>query len=69
MTCVTFCIEHHDKFTIVKYLISVIIMGAATYTGRQADNSRKDEVYYRKQELILASIDVYLDNMSQPKNL
>lgn len=66
MMYVTFCIENYDKFTIVKYLISAIIMGAATYTGRQASNSRKDEVYYRKQELELASIDVYLDNMSQP---
>lgn len=65
MMYVTFCIENYDKFTIVKYLISAIIMGAATYTGRQASNSRKDEVYYRKQELELASIDVYLDNMSQ----
>ena len=65
MLIVTFCTKNYDKFTIVKYLISAVIMGAATYTGKQASNSRKDEVYYRKQELELASIDVYLDNMSQ----
>lgn len=65
MMFVTFFTKNYDKFTIVKYLISAVVMGAATYTGRQASNSRKDEVYYRKQELELASIDVYLDNMSQ----
>ena len=65
MVIVTFCTKNYDKFTIVKYLISAVIMGAATYTGKQASNSRKDEVYYRKQELELSSIDVYLDNLSQ----
>ena len=64
MIYVTFYTKNYDKFTIVKYIISAVVMGAATYTGRQASNSRKDEVYYRKQELELASIDVYLDNMS-----
>ena len=39
-------------------------MGAATYTAKQASNSRKDEIYFRKQELELASIDVYLENMN-----
>ena len=49
------------------FIVSAILMGAATYTAKQASNSRKDEVYYRKQELELASIDVYLENM-EPEN-
>ena len=64
--CVTL-FSDYNKFTILKYVISAILMGAATYTGKQASNLRKDEVYYRKQELELASIDVYLENM-QPEN-
>lgn len=57
----------YNKFTILKYVVSAILMGAATYTGKQASNLRKDEVYYRKQELELSSIDVYLESM-QPEN-
>lgn len=64
MTCVTLGTKNYDKFTVFKYIVSAILMGAATYTGRQASNLRKDEVYYRKQELELASIDVYLENMN-----
>ena len=66
MLYVTMCSDY-DKFTILKYVVSAILMGAATYTGKQASNLRKDEVYYRKQELELSSIDVYLENM-QPEN-
>lgn len=61
---VTFSTKIYDKFTIIKYIVSAILMGAATYTGKQASNSRKDEVYYRKQELELASIDTYLETMN-----
>ena len=66
MLYVTMCSDY-DKFTILKYVVSAILMGAATYTGKQASNLRKDEVYYRKQELELSSIDVYLENM-QPES-
>ena len=66
MLCVTL-FSDYNKFTILKYVVSAILMGAATYTGKQASNLRKDEVYYRKQELELSSIDVYLENM-QPEN-
>lgn len=64
---VTLTSKDYNKFTVFKYIVSAILMGAATYTAKQASNSRKDEVYYRKQELELASIDVYLENMN-PEN-
>ena len=67
MLYVTITSKDYNKFTIFKYIVSAILMGAATYTAKQASNSRKDEVYYRKQELELASIDVYLENM-EPEN-
>lgn len=67
MLYVTLTSKDYNKFTVFKYIVSAILMGAATYTAKQASNSRKDEVYYRKQELELASIDVYLDNMN-PEN-
>jgi len=67
MLYATFTSKDYNKFTVFKYIISAILMGAATYTAKQASNSRKDEVYYRKQELELASIDVYLENMN-PEN-
>lgn len=63
MLYVTITSKDYNKYTIFKYIVSAILMGAATYTAKQASNSRKDEVYYRKQELELASIDVYLENM------
>lgn len=63
MIYVTLSTKNYDKFTIIKYIVSAILMGAATYTGKQASNSRKDEVYYRKQELELASINTYLEAM------
>lgn len=64
MCYVTLKTNHYDKFIWLKYIISAILMGAATYTAKQASNLRKDEVYYRKQELELASIDIYLENMT-----
>lgn len=64
MIYVTFISKNYDKFTIIKYIVSALLMGAATYTAKQASNSRKDEIYFRKQELELASIDVYLENMN-----
>lgn len=67
MLYVTLTSKDYNKFTVFKYIVSAILMGAATYTAKQASHSRKDEVYYRKQELELASIDVYLDNMN-PEN-
>lgn len=67
MFWVTVATKNLDKYVLFKYIVSAILMGAATYTGKQASNSRKDEVYYRKQELELASIDVYLENLS-PEN-
>ena len=67
MLCVTIDTKNIDKYIWFKYIVSAILMGAATYTGKQASNSRKDEVYYRKQELELASIDVYLENLSPDK--
>lgn len=67
MLIVTLTTKDYNSFTIVKYIISALLMGAATYTGKQASNSRKDEVYYRKQELELASIDIYLENLQPEK--
>lgn len=67
MLYVTLTSKDYNKYTVFKYIVSAILMGAATYTAKQASNSRKDEVYYRKQELELASIDVYLENM-KPEN-
>ena len=67
MLYVTLTTKDDSKYMLFKYIVSVILMGTATYTAKQASNSRKDEVYYRKQELELASIDVYLENM-QPEN-
>ena len=67
MLWVTIDTKNIDKYIWFKYIVSAILMGAATYTGKQASNSRKDEVYYRKQELELASIDVYLENLSPDK--
>lgn len=64
MCFVTLCTNNYDKQIIFKYVVSAILMGGATYAGKQASNLRKDEVYYRKQELELASIDVYLESMS-----
>lgn len=63
MIIVTFTSKDYDKYTIIKYIVSALLMGAATYTAKQASNSRKDEIYFRKQELELASIDIYLENM------
>ena len=67
MLIVTITSKDYNNFTIFKYIVSAILMGASTYTAKQASNSRRDEVYYRKQELELASIDVYLENM-KPEN-
>lgn len=67
MLYVTVSSKDYNKLTVFKYIVSAILMGAATYTAKQASNSRKDEVYYRKQELELASIDIYLENM-EPGN-
>lgn len=67
MLYVTITSKDYNSFTVFKYIVSAILMGAATYTAKQASNSRKDEVYYRKQELELASIDVYLESM-EPTN-
>lgn len=63
MLCITFSSKDFSKYVIIKYVISAILMGSATYTGKQASNCRKDETYYRKQELELASIDTYLATM------
>ena len=62
-------LSDNNYLNIIKYIISVVLMGAATYTAKQASNSRKDEVYYRKQELELSSIDVYLENMDEPSRI
>lgn len=63
MIYVTLTSKNYNNFTIFKYIVSAILMGAAAYTAKQASNARKDEVYYRKQQLELASIDVYLESM------
>lgn len=63
MIYVTLTSKNYNNFTIFKYIVSAILMGAAAYTSRQASNARKDEVYYRKQQLELASIDVYLESL------
>lgn len=59
----TITIDNYTKMTFFKYSIALIILGVSTYTGKQAGNSRRDEVYYRKQQLELASIDIYLESM------
>ena len=63
MIYVTLTSKNYNNFTIFKYIVSAILMGAAAYTSKQASNARKDEVYYRKQQLELASIDVYLESL------
>ena len=55
----------YNLATLVRYIISIILLGMSGYTGKQASNLRKDEVYYRKQQLELSSIDVYLDNIPE----
>ena len=59
-----FTVSEYDKLTLIKFGIGFITMSASFYTAKQASNSRKDEVYYKKQELELASIDVYLESLT-----
>ncbi len=63
MFFITILTKNYNITTVVKYIVSVILLGMSGYTAKQASNLRKDEVYYRKQQLELSSIDVYLDDM------
>ena len=63
MSFITILTKNYNITTVVKYIVSVILLGMSGYTAKQASNLRKDEVYYRKQQLELSSIDVYLDDM------
>ena len=67
MGLVTFYTKSYSVVTLARYIVSIILLGMSGYTGKQASNSRKDEAYYRKQQLELSSMDVYLDDM--PDNI
>ena len=61
----TLKLKSFNEIAILKYIVSFILMGASGYTGKQASNARKDELYCRKQQLELASIDVYLESVDE----
>lgn len=63
MGLITLFTKDYNITTLARYVVSVILLGMSGYTGKQASNQRKDEVYYRKQQLELSSIDIYLDNI------
>lgn len=65
MGLITLFTKDYNITTLARYIVSVILLGMSGYTGKQASNLRKDEVYYRKQQLELSSIDVYLDDIPQ----
>ena len=65
MGLITLFTKDYNIATLARYIVSVILLGMSGYTGKQASNLRKDEVYYRKQQLELSSIDVYLDDIPQ----
>lgn len=60
---ITFRTKDYNMGTLIKYVITIILFGMSGYTAKQAGNLRKDEVYFRKQQLELSSIDVYLADM------
>ena len=55
--------KDYNMTTLIRCIISIILIGMAGYTAKQAGNLKKDETYYRKQQLELSSIDVYLADM------
>lgn len=65
MGLITLFTKDYNIATLARYIVSIILLGMSGYTGKQASNLRKDEVYYRKQQLELSSIDVYLDDIPQ----
>ena len=65
MLVITFFTKDYNIATLARYIVSIILLGMSGYTGKQASNLRKDEVYYRKQQLELSSIDVYLDDVPE----
>lgn len=65
MLLITFLTKDYNITTIARYIVSVILLGMSGYTAKQASNLGKDEVYYRKQQLELSSIDIYLDDMPE----
>lgn len=67
MVFITIKTKDYNITTLTRYIVSVILLGMSGYTAKQASNQRKDEIYFRKQQLELSSMDVYLDDM--PKNI
>lgn len=65
MVCITVFTKDYNMTTLARYIVSVILLGMSGYTAKQAGNQRKDEIYFRKQQLELSSIDVYLDDMPE----
>jgi len=63
MMAITFFTKNYNLTTLVRYIVTIILFGMSGYTAKQAGNLRKDAVYYRKQQLELSSIDVYLADM------
>ena len=63
MVLITLFTKDYNISTLARYIVSVILLGMSGYTAKQASNQRKDEIYFRKQQLELASIDIYLDDM------
>ncbi len=67
MCLITLKTKDYNITTLARYIVSVILLGMSGYTAKQASNQRKDEIYFRKQQLELSSMDVYLDDM--PDNI
>ena len=67
MCVITLKTKDYNITTLARYIVSVILLGMSGYTAKQASNQRKDEIYFRKQQLELSSMDVYLDDM--PANI
>ena len=63
MVLITLFTKDYNISTLARYIVSVILLGMSGYTAKQASNQRKDEIYFRKQQLELASIDIYLDDI------
>lgn len=63
MGLITLLTKDYNITTLARYVVSVILLGMSGYTAKQASNQRKDEIYFRKQQLELASIDIYLDDI------
>jgi len=51
--------------TFAKIIVGGTLIMGSIYTGKQGASSRKDEVYYRRQQLELATMDIYLADLEE----